>query len=318
MTWVVGTRAPAPQAEAIPGRLWQSPKSRRLKPQPRRLVSWGRSLPCRRPPHAAAAYPAVLLLTKALAPSGQGRPRTVSDLSRAPEAQSPWTVGTPPAAGLSCDAQWRRDAAGVWGGFTPGRTTETGQTLLGDLSRQRVTGCAAHRGTWGQPDRSLPGQCRHTGTSDGSGLRATHAPGMEGGWQADPQPSRALPLGRRPSEPTGTPAAGPSAGHLCPERSLGWGPCPCPRLSQQVSWCRNGLLELAGRTLVLGEPGHAGHAVRSVSFPGSEDCPLPAPVPRGAPAPRGVRLHGRHAAVSAGLRRHLHRPPEVSPLPVLV
>lgn len=70
--------------------------------------------------------------------------------------------------------------------------------------------------------------------------------------------------------------------------------------------------------LVLGEPGHASHEVRSVSFPGSEDGPLPAPVPRGAPAPRGVRLHGCHAAVSAGLCRHLRRPPKVSPLSVLM
>ena len=204
LTWVVGTRAPAPQAEAIPGRLWQSPKSRRLKPQPRRLASRGRSLPCRRPPHAAAAYPAVLLLTKALAPSGQGRPGTVSDLSRVSEAQSPWTVGTPPAAGLSCDVQWRRDAAGVWGGFTPGRTTETGHRLSWETFPAARHWVCGHRGTWGQPDRSLPG---HTGASDGSGLRATHAPGMEGGWQADPQPSRVQgwATGERPC--TGEPRA---------------------------------------------------------------------------------------------------------------
>lgn len=181
LTWAVGTRAPAPWAEALPGGLWQSPKSRRLKPQPRRLVprghylpcrqrllllprrlvSQGCSLPCRRPP-SMPLWPLllILLLTKALAPSGQGHPRTVSDLSRVPEAQRPWTVGLVPAAGLLCDAQWRQGATRVWGGFTPSRTTETGHRLSWETFpavRQWVCGPQKDLGaTRQEPPRAVP------------------------------------------------------------------------------------------------------------------------------------------------------------------
>ena len=194
-----------------------------------RLASQGRSVPCRR------ASPAVPLLTRALAPPGQGRPGTASEPSQVPEAQRPWAAGMPPMEGLACAAQWRRDAAGSGaashqaGLLRPGRhSRETfpaarpwvrgpqrglGTTSVGARPTEgpgdHVRGCAAHRGAWGQPDGRLLGRCHQTGASDGSGLWKTRAPGTEGssgtrvtappGWREAGGPSPG-PAGRCPGE----------------------------------------------------------------------------------------------------------------------
>lgn len=113
-----------------------------------------------------------------------------------------------------------------------------------------------------------------------------------------------------------------AAASLLPAPSPRWAPRErgaCHRSPANSADTSDGL---QGRGQTWGQPGgSAGRLVPwplgphglSVFFPGFEDCPLPAPVPRGVPAPRGVRLHRCHAAVPPRLCHHLHRAPEVRP-----
>lgn len=198
------------------------------------------------------------------------------------------------------------------------------QILLGDHSKQHCSGCEARSGLGGNLTRASWGQvCRHTRAFDRSRSRVVHQPpGRARSLEANRQHSRRLPSGSWPSEPPEAPAAGggPTRPHAaCPEHSTGWGPSPAPGrpfLLRPVNLHPIQEMLPAPRRAEA-EPGDSPATlvtrVCSVSFPGFEDCPVPAPVPRGVPAPRGIRLHCRHAAVSAGLRHHLRRAPEVRP-----